>query len=105
MSTIQKLIAGICILSIPFFTACGKDDPATCNYLTEVQDEATTFSNAATLYYSDITNTANCQSYKVAYQNYLNALKDVDHCVKDEEEAAYHQALLDIQADIDLIQC
>ena len=105
MKNFQKLIVGICIMSIPFFSACGNDDPVSCNYAEEVQDELQAVTDAATAYGNDPTNPAKCNAYKVAFQDYLNALEDHDNCVRAEDQAAYDQAIDDAQASINALQC
>ena len=105
MRTIHKLVVGICIIAaIPFLNSCKKDDPVSCNYATEVQDELNAVNAAATAYGND-PSTANCNAFKSAYQNYLNALEDHSNCVLAEQQAAYQQALDDAQAAIDGFQC
>jgi hypothetical protein len=104
MITIQKLIAGICIIALPFFIACGKDDPATCDYATEVQDELNAVNAAATTYGNNPT-TENCNAFKAAYQNYLNELQDHDNCVLPAQQAQYQDAIDQAQASLDALQC
>lgn len=69
----------ICISQI----SCKKivTDPGNCGtaWSTQVSSELTALTNAATVYSSSPT-TANCNSYKTAYQNYLNAIKPFTKC-------------------------
>ncbi|MEO6130749.1 MAG: hypothetical protein ABIQ02_02795 [Saprospiraceae bacterium] len=105
MNTIQKIIAGICIMAIPFLGSCGKDDPVSCNYTTEVQAEANAFSAAANLYATD-PSTANCNAYRVSAQNYHDALEDHRSCATVAGQQAEFQAALDnLQVSINSIQC
>ncbi|MBK9983120.1 MAG: hypothetical protein IPP15_11985 [Saprospiraceae bacterium] len=103
MNTFQKIIAGICIMSIPFVSSC-KKDPVTCNWATEVQSELNALSTAAATYGNDPT-TANCNAYKAAVQNYLNALEDHKGCVPSEQSAGLQQAIDDERASLDALQC
>lgn len=105
MNSIQKIIAGICMMAIPFLGSCGKDDPVSCNYATEVQAEANAFSAAATVYSNDPT-TANCNAYKVSAQNYHDALEAHRNCATSSGQLTEFQAALDnLQLSINAIQC
>ena len=104
MNTFQKIIAGICIMSIPFLSSCGKD-PVSCNYATEVQNELNALSTAATAYGNNPT-TANCNAYKTSFQNYLNALEDHRSCATTAGQGAeFQQAIDDAQASLNQLQC
>ncbi len=105
MNTIQKMIVGICLLVVPFLSSCGKDDPATCNYVTESQAEYDALITASNAWSADPGNSAKCNAYKVAFQAYLNELQQHDNCVLASQEAAYQQALIDAQASINALQC
>ena len=61
-------------MAIPFLNSCKKDDPVSCNYATEVQNEVNALSAAASAYGND-PSTANCNAFKTAYQNYIMRLK------------------------------
>ena len=73
------------VVSVIFFSqiSCKKavTDPAFCAnaWATELSDEITAFTNAATVYANDPT-TANCNLYKAAFQSYLNGLKPFLDC-------------------------
>lgn len=98
MNTIQKIIAGICLLSAPFIGSCGKDDdPDPCNYTTELQAEVDAYIAAATAYSQDQSQ-ANCIAYKTSLTAYLNAADDLHHCVPADQEAQF-QASLDAALD------
>lgn len=105
MNPFQKIIAGICIIAIPFVSSCKKDDPQTCNYATELQVESTAINNALTAYTND-PSTANCQAYKLSLQAYLNASVEFKSCVNAAGQGVEFQQYLDsLQATIDAIQC
>jgi len=105
MNTFQKMLVGTCVIAAPFLGSCGKDDPQDCNYVTETQDEYDALIAATNAWSADPQNTAKCNAYKNAFQNYLDELQDHDNCVLANQEAAYQQALIDAQASIDAIQC
>jgi len=105
MNTIQKMLVGACLITAPFLGSCGKDDPEDCSYVTETQDEYDALIAATNAYSADPTNTAKCNAYKNAFQDYLDELQEHDNCVLAGQEAAYQQALNDAQASINAIQC
>ena len=105
MNTIQKIIAGICIMSIPFISSCGKDDPQSCNYTTELQAEATAVSNAGVAYAND-SSTANCLAYKASLEAYLNASEGVKACANAAGQGTeFQQYLNSLQVTIDSLPC
>jgi|GEM_PF-1337210 len=108
MNSIQKLLVCLLFGMVVFSIGCKKDDddPVGCNYATEVQNEVTALSEAATAYGNDPTNPAKCQAWKVAYQNYLNALEDNVECAALNGQQAELQSAID-QAQLALndIQC
>jgi hypothetical protein len=85
--------------------SCKKDasDPGYCgsSWATQLSSESTAMTNALTLYANNPT-TENCNSYKAAYQNYLNALKPYTECTgytatqKNDLENAIAQAEAEI---------
>jgi len=92
-------------MSIPFISSCGKDDPATCNWSTELQAEATAVNNAGTAYGLD-GSTANCLAYKASLQAYLNASEGIKACANAAGQGVEFQAYLDsFQANINLLPC
>ncbi len=104
MNQIQKIFVVICIAAVPFFGSCGKNDPVGCNYLTEVQNEADALTTALTAYSNNPT-MANCNAYKNAYQDYLDALDDHHGCVLAGQQAAYQDSINQAQAALDALQC
>ncbi len=106
MKTMQKLIACLMLGLVVLTYSCKKDDdPVGCNYATEVQNEINALSAAATTYGSD-PSTANCNAYKAAYQNYLNALEDhLDCAALSGQQAELQAAINQAQAELDNFQC
>ena len=105
MKILQTLIIGICIMSIPFFSSCGDNDPDPCDYAQETQDELNAVIAAQEAWVADQGNVAKCNAYKDAWTNYLNELEDHSDCVRDVDQEAYDQAIDDAQASINQIQC
>lgn len=82
----KKLISlSVFFLVVIFLSqvSCKKDDsdPGYCGstWSTQLSDESTALSNAITVYATSPT-TENCNAYKAAYQNYLDALKPFKDC-------------------------
>ena len=104
MNTFVKIIAGICIVAIPFFNACKNNDPDPCNYAEETQDELQAVIDASNAYGAN-PNTTTCNAYKAAFQDYLNALEDHDNCVPAGQEDEYQHSIDQAQAELDALQC
>jgi hypothetical protein len=104
MNTFQKIIAGLCIIAIPFVSSC-KKDPVTCNWVTEVQDELNAVTAASEAYSNDPLNSVKCQAYKDAFQNYLNALEDHKGCVPDEQSAQLQDSIDAAQISLNNLSC
>src|SRR5688572_10344911 len=108
MNTIQKLLT--CLLfGLVFLTySCNDDDddPVVCNWTTELEAELNAVIAAANAYYADqVPDPAKCQTYKNAYQNYLNELDNYVECAALSGQQAEYQAALDeAQAELDAIQ-
>ena len=107
MKSFEKLLVCMLFGIVVFSIGCKKDDdPVGWNYATNVQDEVNALSTAATEYGNDPTNTAKCQAWKDAYQNYLNALEDNVECATvNGQEAELQSAINQAQAALDGIQC
>lgn len=105
MKNFQRLIFGICIMSIPFLNSCGDNDPDPCNYSDEIEDELNAVLAAQDAYIADPTNSSKCNAYKVSLNEYVDALEDNADCVLDSQQEAYDQALDSAQASINAIQC
>jgi hypothetical protein len=106
MRSFQKvlicLVAGLVTISY----SCKKDDdPKTCNYVVELQAESNNLSAAATAYGMNPT-TANCLAFVAAYEVYLSEAAKLEACATAAGQGAeFQQAILDAQANLDLIQC
>ena len=107
MKSFEKLLVCMLFGIVVFNIGCkNDDDPVGCNYATEVQNEVNALSTAATEYSNDPTNTAKCQAWKDAYQNYLNALEDNVECATLSGQQAELQSAIDqAQASLNAIQC
>ena len=110
MNSIQKLLACLMLGLLVIGYGCKKDDddPVGCaNWAADVSAEATAFSNAATVYFSNPTPTlAECQAYKNAGQAYVNALNAHVECATISGNHVDLQAAINqIQADVNAIQC
>ena len=93
----------LCFLVIVSFLGIGSckkkaTDPDFCGstWVTQVTDEANALSTAATAYATDPT-TPNCNAYKAAFQDYLDALKPFADCAGWTEQDK--NALLDAMDD------
>lgn len=100
-----KWIAGFCIVASLFYGSCGKDDPVTCNWTTELQAESDAISAALTAYSNDPT-PANCQAFKNAYQAWLNDADNYVQCATTAGQGVEFQNSIDqAQASLDALQC
>lgn len=109
MMKVSKTLALVLFVAMATLPACNKDndnDPCgnNFNWGLELQAEATAISNAATAYAMDQT-TQNCEDYRAAIQAYLDAAADLDGCVVASERAAYEQAIVDAQAELNALSC
>jgi hypothetical protein len=77
-------------------SACSSDPVSTINACNDLAGLATTFTSAATAYTTNPT-TANCNAYKTAGTNYLNALKKCS--------TASAATISSTQASIDALRC
>jgi hypothetical protein len=105
MKSITKILGGLAILAISVLTSCGKDDPVTCNWTTELQNESDALVAAATAYGNNPT-TANCEAYKDAFQDYLNEAEKYVSCATTAGQGAELQSAINqAQADLNALQC
>lgn len=90
--------------------ACSKDNPLNplgCGngtWAIQVSDEATAWAQAASNYSSDPT-TANCNNYKNAAKDYLNALEGVRGCVAGVSQAEFNEAIAEAKKEVDEADC
>jgi hypothetical protein len=88
---------------------CKKDsktDGCTGAWATELSSQINAMSNAATVYASNPT-PANCNAYKQATQNYLDALAPYGNCatLTGQNRADWQAALDAAQASVDAMDC
>lgn len=87
----------VLLFCLALFTYCGdKNDAKNCANTTiaaEVQTETNAVSNAALAYAND-PSTANCNAYKDAYEDLIDAYKDLEDCAAAINQLdAWRQAL------------
>lgn len=110
MNHLVKLCTFFIALSLLSTLACSKDNPgpggcaANFNYAVELQDESSALSAAASAYGND-PSTANCNAFKAAYQDYLDAAEDIRPCVLQADLSAYQAAIDDARDDLDDLTC
>ncbi len=87
-------------------TSCSKDGdagiaPCTTAWATDLQGELTAVINAATAFSTDASD-ANCNAYKSAYQDYINALKPYGNCatLTGPNRTDWQKALNDAEAEV-----
>jgi hypothetical protein len=103
--TMVRVLCFLIVISFLGFGSCKKKatDPDYCNtaWATQVQTELTTLSNALSVYTADPT-PANCNSYKAAYQNYIDALEPFGNCSlwTAQQKSDGEDAIAEAQADI-----
>lgn len=97
--------------SLIVISACSDDNPlnplgscASGSWATEVTNESAALSTAAEAYSNEPT-VANCNAYKTAGTNYLNALENAKGCVVLGTQAAFDAAVAEAQEDIDALDC
>lgn len=106
MNSMLKLFAMLALVASVAFVGCDDDDdPVTCNWTQELQDELNAFIQASTNYNNNMT-TENCNAYRAAGQAYLDAADDYQSCANAAGQGAeYAQAIADAQAELNLIVC
>lgn len=109
MKVIFRTLALTLTVSVLAVAACKKDDPVDpCNNFNlsvALQAESQALSNAASVYGQNPT-TENCNAYRGAYQDYLDAAADLQGCANSVGQGAeYQQAIADAQASLDALQC
>ena len=107
MKRLNQIFALCLFCTAALFLGCNNNDDdgiTTCIWTTELQAEAEALSNAASAFGADPT-TANCEAYRSAFQDYLNAADDLDGCVPAADRPAYQQAIDEAQAELDALQC
>ena len=100
------------VFTLCFTTACGGDDddivtPDACAlefYSQEINDELQAFLDAATNYANDAS-TANCNAYRQAGQDYLDALRAFENCSNIVGLDEYREGVAEAQAELDALSC
>lgn len=104
------VVASTVVLS---FSSCNKDDDSNgpngpcvgySSWALSLSDEAAALSSAASTYGQDPT-TENCQAYKQAYIDYIDAAENISSCVPAGQKAAYQQSLDDARDSLNDLPC
>jgi len=89
-----------------FITGCSKDGdgglaPCSTAWATDLQGELTAVINAGAAFGADPSD-ANCNAYKAAYQDYINALKPYGNCatLTGQNRTDWQQAVAEAEADV-----
>lgn len=104
----KPIVISFSLLAALFFvTSC--DDDSACadnfNFATEVAEELTALNDAAVAYGQD-QSPENCNAYKTAATDYLDALEDLKSCAEIAGQGtAYQQAIDSTQAEVDALMC
>lgn len=115
MKTLERMKRNLfligCGVAMLLTYGCSKDNPlnptGNCfggNWAENYASELQTWSDAATAYSEDPTS-ANCDKYKTAAKNYLDALKEVADCVPTADRAELNKSINEAKADIDKEGC
>ncbi len=86
-------------------TSCSKDGdgitPCSVAWGTELQDELSAFATAGAAFGADPSD-ANCNAYKSALQDYINALKPYGNCatLAGQSRIAWQEAVAEAEADV-----
>lgn len=106
MKSIQQCLLATLVIGAIIFTSCKKDDdPVSCNYAVELQEELNTLTNAANVYAANPT-TENCNAYKDAFNDYLDEAENYVDCATVAGQGAQLQADIDAaRASLDALQC
>jgi hypothetical protein len=105
MKTLKFSLVIFCYL----FISCGSNSPSsalcTATLNEEFQDELTAVTNAASAYGTDPT-PVNCQTFKDAYLDYIDALEGWENCATlNGSLVEYNQALDDARESANDIEC
>lgn len=107
----KLLLIGCLAVAITTITACSKNNPlnplGNCGnggWTVKVSKELNDFSTAASSYSTDPT-PANCEAYKNAAKNYLDALEGVRGCVIGANQVEFNKAIAEAKEDVDQDDC
>jgi len=105
MKIFNIIPATVFVLCIGFLS-CSPGGPAcgSFGFAFNVQNEILDLSAASTAYSQD-PSPQNCQAYKNAYANYIDALKKYDKCVEASERDEWRQSLEEAERDVMDLQC
>jgi len=108
MNRLKLMVWLLGVASMFFLSSCEGDGPSGCgdnfNYAVELQAESTALSNAAQAYAND-QSTANCEAYRTAVSNYLDAAEDLDNCVLTTQRDDYQAAIDAARDNLDALAC
>lgn len=105
MNAMKSLFAVLTLVSVICVVSCKDDDPVSCNWTTELQDELTAFNNAASVYGQNPT-TENCNAYRNAGLAYLDAAADLQSCANAQGQGQeYQQAIEAAEDSLNALQC
>lgn len=106
MKSILSLISGLLILAIvgTGSLSCRKASCGSLGWAVDIQDELNNLS-ATSAAYSQNPTPANCQAYREAYIDYIDALKSWDKCVESGSRASWQQSLNEAEQDAENLQC
>lgn len=96
------IVAAALIISVGSWS-CGKSC-GTLGWALGVQDELNNLSTTSAAYSQNPT-TANCQAYREAYIDYIDALKKWDKCVGASDRGSWQQSLDEAETEAENIQC
>jgi hypothetical protein len=103
----MKQLIFLLLLTASFVVAsCGGDDAKDCssaslNFTQEFSNEIQDISNAAIEYANDPTS-SNCNTYKNAIRDYINALKSFEDCAREAGQLTeYNASLSQYESQID----
>lgn len=106
-----SLFYSFAFLFVLSITSCGSDGPGDVDCTSSIavnnaiSDEVDGISVALQDYIND-DSAANCDALKDAYQDYIDALKDLQDCADQAGDgASFAQALVDAEASIDTLLC
>ncbi len=102
----KKLSLFILLLSLVSMINCRKSSPLSCTaFALEISDEASAWGDAATRFSND-PSPENCAAYKIAGQQYLNALKGYDSCAfTGQDRASYNASIKEAEESLNDLMC
>lgn len=108
-----KALCIAALFSVGFIGACNNDDDGggggcgSFSWATEVESEFTALFETALAYGSDPT-TANCERYKSAFRDYVDALDGLENCLgvlSAQDRQDYNEALKDAEDELNNLPC